>query len=501
VHTDPLKSPPNRRLEYISRAGAVGLLIVLVALLIVPAPVLGQPEPNPSPTATTMPVTQATATTAPAPKLTLSTSSGLAGASITANGSGFKPGEVVDVSFNGQSVGAPTVNDGGSFSLAFTVPNLQPGQYGVLAKGQTSNVTLTTTFTVNQGSAALTFSAPQAAPGASLTVTAAGYRPGETVQVWFNGASVGTATADTKGTAAVTFVVPTLAAGQYDVTATGATSGVTTTVSYTVLAAATPVPVVAPTATPVPAAPPAPAPVPNAPAMAHDDRYFGQTGYRIENDQVWGFFQQYGGLSTFGFPVSRTMGFLGCPVQMFQRQIIQVCPSQGAALINMLDPEIFPYTQVNGSTFPAPDPTMKNNTPQVGSPTYAEDINAFVQTNVPDTALGQPVNFFQTFNTLGGLTIWGAPISAPQADPANGNFVYQRFQRGIMHFVVGQGTQSILLADYLKAIMMNKDVPPDLLGQSRETRFFNQYCPGQTMWLCRPNDLAGTDLTFAFVQG
>jgi hypothetical protein len=291
--------------------------------------------------------------------------------------------------------------------------------------------------------------------------------------------------------------VPTLAPGQYDVTATGATSGVTTTVPYTVLAGATPVPAAAPTATPVPAAQPAP----NAPALAHDDRYFGQTGYRIENEQVWAFFQQYGGLSTFGYPVSRTMGFLGCPVQMFQRQIIQVCPSQGAALINMLDPEIFPYTQVNGSNFPAPDATMKNNTPPVGSPTYAEDINAFVQKNVPDTALNQPVNFFQTFNTLGGLTIWGAPISAPQADPSNANFIYQRFQRGIMHFAVGQGTQSILLADYLKAIVMNKDVPPDLLAQSRETRFFSQYCPGQTMWLCRPAELPGTDLTFAFVQG
>jgi hypothetical protein len=499
VHIDPLKSLPNRRVESIGRAGAVGLLIVLVTLLIVPAPVLGQPDPNPQPTATLVPSPTTQATTVPAPKLTLSSSSGLVGASITATGLGFKPGETVEVTFNGQSVGSPTVNDGGSFSLAFTVPNLQPGQYGVLAKGQASNTTLTTAFTVNQGSAALTFSAPQAAPGASLTVTAAGYQPGEAVQVWFNGASVGTATADTKGTAAVSFVVPALAAGQYDVTATGATSGVTTTVAYTVLAGATPVPAVAPTATPVPAA--QPAPVPNAPAMAHDDRYFGQTGYRIENDQVWGFFQQYGGLSTFGYPVSRTMGFLGCPVQMFQRQIIQVCPSQGAALINMLDPEIFPYTQVNGSTFPAPDATMKNNTPPVGSPTYAEDINAFVQTNVPDTALNQPVNFFQTFNTLGGLTIWGAPISTPQADPSNSNFVYQRFQRGIMHFAVGQGTQSILLADYLKAIIMNKDVPPDLLAQSRETRFFNQYCPGQTTWLCRPGDLPGTDLTFAFVQG
>ena len=74
MHTDPVKSPPDRRLEYIGRAGAVGLLIVLVALLIVPAPALGQTDPNLSPTATTSP------TTVTAPKLTLSSSSGLAGA-------------------------------------------------------------------------------------------------------------------------------------------------------------------------------------------------------------------------------------------------------------------------------------------------------------------------------------------------------------------------------------------------------------------------------------
>ena len=152
-----------------------------------------------------------------------------------------------------------------------------------------------------------------------------------------------------------------------------------------------------------------------------------------------GFFNQYGGLSTFGYPVSRMMPFLGCPVQMFQRQIIQVCPGSGAALINMLDPEIFPYTQVNGSTFPAADNTMKANTPPVSSPTYSTDISSFVQANVPDTFSGQPVNFQQTFNTLGGLTIWGAPISNPQPDPSNGNFIYQRFQRGVMHYTAGVG--------------------------------------------------------------
>jgi len=295
-------------------------------------------------------------------------------------------------------------------------------------------------------------------------------------------------------------------------TAKGDTSGISTTVSYTLLAGPTAVPAVAPTATPVPAVAPTPTPVPaaapppvpapgNAPAIVHDDRYYSQTGYRIDNDLVWGFFNQYGGLSTFGYPVSRQMTFLGCPVQMFQRQIIQVCQGQGAALINMLDPDIFPYTQVNGSTFPAADDALKASTPPVSSPTYSTDISSFVQANVPDTFGGQPVNFLQTFNSLGGLTIWGAPISNPQPDPANGNFIYQRFQRGVMHFTVGSGTQSILLADYLKAIIMNQNVPTDLAAQSRETRFFNQYCPTSPMWLCRANDLPGTDLTYAFVNG
>jgi len=477
----------------------------MAVLLILPATALAQTT-TPGPTGGPSPTTQGTAAPAAAPALTLSTASGLPGASITANGAGFKPTETVDVTFNGQAVGTPLVNAGGTFSLSFTVPSLAPGQYAVLAKGRNSELTATTAFTINQGGASLAFSVPEAAPGTSLTVTGTGFQPGEGVQMQVNGVAVGSATADTKGAASVTFVVPAaLAPGQYDVTATGQTSGVTTTTAYTVIASATPVATVAPTAGPTTAATPAPSATagtaPNAPAIVHDDRYFGQTGYRIDDDNVWSFFNQYGGLSTFGYPVSRMMSFLGCPVQMFQRQMIQVCQGSGAALINMLDPEIFPYTQVNGSTFPAADPTLKNNTPPVSSPTYSTDIASFVQANVPDTFSGQPVNFLQTFNTLGGLTIWGAPISNPQPDPSNGNFIYQRFQRGVMHYTVGVGTQSILLADYLKAIITNQNVPTDLAAQATPTRFFNQYCPSNSLWLCRANDLPGTDLTYAFVNG
>jgi hypothetical protein len=496
VNTEHQRMSRHQRVEI----GSVFLVLVLVlaGMVMLPATAAGQAT---APTNTPMPGATNTPQPAAQPALQLSTSSGLAGANITANGSGFKPAETVDVTFNGQSVGKPTVNDGGTFSLSFTVPNVPPGQYVVGAKGQTSGITAANTFTVNEGGATLAFDPAQAAPGTQLTVKVTGMRPGETVQLMFNGPVVATGTADTNGDVTFTFNVPSLNPGQYGVTATGQTSGTEVNATYPVIAGPTPVPAAAATATPTAAPAAAPAPAPVAPPMVHDERWFSQTGYRIDNDDVWAFFNQFGGLSTFGFPVSRNMSFLGCPVQMFQRHIIQVCPGQGAALINLLDPEIFPYTHVNGSVFPAPDATLKSNTPQVGSPTYSTDIINFVNQNVPDTWNGQQVNFLTTFNTLGGLIIWGAPISTPQPDPTNANFIYQRFQRGIMHFIVGQGTQSVLLADWLKAIIMNQGVPPDLLADSRESRYFNQYCPGQPQWLCRPGDLPGTDLTFAFSQG
>jgi hypothetical protein len=479
----------------------------LSLLVMLPATAFGQSATStPMPTTVSSPTAVASPTTVAGPSLSLSSTSGLSGATITANGGGFQSGETVDVSFNGQSVGTPTVNNGGTFSLSFNVPSMAPGQYGVLAKGRASGSTASSSFTINQGAATLSFNPTQAAPGAELTVTGAGFRPGESVSIAFNGPTVGTATADTSGNVTWTFTIPAnLAAGQFGVTATGATSGTVTNATYTLVAGATPVATTAPTAAPTAQATATPVPtnqpVANAPAMVHDDRYFSQTGYRIDDDNIWNFFNQYGGIATFGYPSSRMMTFLGCPVQMFQRQIIQVCQGQGAALINMLDPEIFPYTQVNGSTFPGPDATMKNNTPQVGSPTYATDIVNFVSQNVPDTFNGQPVNFMQHFTSTGGLTIWGAPISQPAPDPANSGFIYQRFQRGIMHYISGTGTESILLADYLKAILMGQGVPPDLQAQSSESKYYAQFCPGNPQWLCRPNDLPATDLTFAFVQG
>jgi hypothetical protein len=256
-------------------------------------------------------------------------------------------------------------------------------------------------------------------------------------------------------------------------------------------------------------------PVPAAPAASRDERYFAEAGYRIDDDAIWDYFRGRGGLDTFGYPVSRTFTFLGCPVQLFQREVAQHCAGSGVQLLNVLDPELFPYTRVNFSTFPAPDESLKAATPKVGQSDYATAMLDFVAANAPDAWSGQPVNFRTTFFSLitpemagtddpgivglFNLEVWGAPISQPAADPNNPNFVYQRFQRGIMHFDASSGvTRGILLADYLKAVLRGEDLPADLRQQAAGSALFAQYCPGAPGWTCRPDDLPGSDLTFAF---
>jgi hypothetical protein len=150
----------------------------------------------------------------------------------------------------------------------------------------------------------------------------------------------------------------------------------------------------------------------------------------------------------------------------------------------------------------------------VGAPNYGGAISDFVRGSAPDTWEGQAVGFSHTFfglitaamagtdNPLVNLEVWGAPISRPRRDPSNTNFVYQRFQRGVMHFDASNSkTQGLLLADYLKAILRDKDLPVDLRQQARSNRFFGQYCPAQPAAICRPADLPATNLTFAFDQG
>src|SRR5947209_8226073 len=257
------------------------------------------------------------------------------------------------------------------------------------------------------------------------------------------------------------------------------------------------------------------APTPIAGAQT-DERFYSQTGYRIDADAFWNFFQQRGGVRTFGYPVSRTFTLDGFQVQIFQREVMQLQPDGGVQTLNLLDPGLMPYTSINGSTFPAPDPAVEAATPPVSDPNYNADIQTFITNNAPNTFGGQSVNFGNTFSStvtqqdspdasaslLPGfdLQIWGAPTSQPAYDPNNHQFIYQRFQRGIMMFDQSCGcTQGLLLADYFKSILTGWNLPPDLQQEAQNSRYYLQYSPIQAQWLNSPTNLPASDLTNAFV--
>ena len=218
------------------------------------------------------------------------------------------------------------------------------------------------------------------------------------------------------------------------------------------------------------------APVASFAQTQTDPRMFAQTGFRIDRDSFFDYFGHRGGVATFGYPVSRDFQFEGCTSQFFQRLVMQQCGTQGVGTMNLLDEGLLPYTRMNGSTFPASDTTLTLTAPKPSDANYASAILDFVRQNAVDSFDGQPVNFLSTFfntitpdvagtsdaNILGllDLEMWGAPTSKPAYDPSNHNFIYQRFQRGIMHYDRTCGcTQGLLLADYLKALLTGDNLP------------------------------------------
>jgi hypothetical protein len=255
---------------------------------------------------------------------------------------------------------------------------------------------------------------------------------------------------------------------------------------------------------------------PSEPTEAQGDNCSPETGFCITTPQFAEYYRMRGESKTLGFPISRTFTLEGFEVQFFQRVVLQL---QGGAVnrLNVLDPSIMPMTRANQSQFPPNDPQIAAQAPQTTSPNYATEVVQFIQRVSPNQFNGQNVNFFQTFNnavpaeaaggnpglqTLLNLEIWGLPTSNPAADPGNGGFIYQRYQRGIMHFDASCGcTQGILIGEYLKAVMTGRSLPPDLAADMQGSRFMGQYNPSNQRWMNRPGDLQNTDLTGAFEPG
>lgn len=247
---------------------------------------------------------------------------------------------------------------------------------------------------------------------------------------------------------------------------------------------------------------------------------FPETGFCITNPEFAEYFRLRGGVRIMGYPISRSFTLEGFEVQFFQRVVLQLQGGQVQRL-NILDPNVMPMTRANQSVFPGPDPALSSQAPQVGASDYARQVVEFVRRVAPDTWNGQPVGFFNLFNTtvpidiafagqtsnpdlvtLLNLEIWGLPTSNPAPDPGNGGFIYQRFQRGIMHFRAEVPvTEGILVGEYLKSVITGQNLPPDLAADMQGSRFLGQYSPGAPGWTARPGELPGTDMTAAFESG
>lgn len=258
--------------------------------------------------------------------------------------------------------------------------------------------------------------------------------------------------------------------------------------------------------------------MPTPASTQEDQRYFPQTGFRIDDDRFWQYFEARGAVNAFGYPVSRNFTLLGTEVQIFQRRIMQVRPDGGVGLLNMLDTDMLPYTSINGAVLPPKDDALVAQAPKVGSPDYDVAILQFVQENSPDVWNDLPVNFLQTFNgtvELGesfpeddtdpsilpgmNLEMWGVPVSEPAFDPNNVNFVYLRYQRGIMHYDnTSRLTQGLLLADVFKAILTGQNIPFDVAGPASQSRYFRQYDNTKPDGLARPAAIPGSNLKNAF---
>lgn len=249
-----------------------------------------------------------------------------------------------------------------------------------------------------------------------------------------------------------------------------------------------------------------------------DPRYFRETGYRITRDAFWDYFLKRGGLGTFGYPISREFTLLGFTVQFFQRGVMQLRPEGGVATMNLLDRDLMPYTRVNSSSFPAPDQALIDSAPTIDDPEHPAKAVGFLRAHVPNSWQGLPVNFLDSYlSTVRyedafpsgdgneallpaiNLEIWGLPTSKPAFDPRNHSFVYQRFQRGILHYDATNGlTQGLLLGDYFKSIITGRGLPPDLESQASDSRFYRQYDRGKTGHTARPQLLPGSNLVGAF---
>lgn len=155
--------------------------------------------------------------TAPVRSFTVSPTSAQAGSVIRFSGSGFTPGETVDIrwgTYQGSLLGSVKASTSGSISGAITVPRTASGSSVVVARGRSSSLTMSARISVTRVTAArvvapsVLVTPGSVALGQPVQVQAAGFEPDENVVISIGTIQLATAKADKDGQVQATVTVP-----------------------------------------------------------------------------------------------------------------------------------------------------------------------------------------------------------------------------------------------------------------------------------------------------
>jgi hypothetical protein len=132
------------------------------------------------------------------------------------------------------------------------------------------------------------------------------------------------------------------------------------------------------------------------------------------------------------------MEFLAMSPRSFTKRLVASVALAGALLVpGVAMAQENPAATYNGLTLPAASPAMAFVAPSSDDPNYAARLQVFLQAEI-----GEP--FRSAYEAAGGTDALGLPTSAATADPNNPNFVYQRFQNGILFYNVTADTVETL---------------------------------------------------------
>ena len=159
---------------------------------------------------------------------------GVIGTDVTVKGSGFNDGEVVYVDFGIHlTITTATTDNDGNFTATFTVDTQPQGATVITARDSTEQAT--SLFEIGPG--IILLSPYYGSAGQIVTVHGVGYGNAETVEIGFGTTSTITNTISSGiGTFSATFTVNDQFSGNIIITATGKTSGVYDTTSFSLTA-------------------------------------------------------------------------------------------------------------------------------------------------------------------------------------------------------------------------------------------------------------------------